>query len=118
MKANYKPDYKNVEDLSKIKGWAIVTYYFEQYALGVTGTHKRYKLILETDKPFKTKKEAVEFAKRNGIKNYQRKGQPNEGYGSKGQIDFQVHFVRTNELARNEKWDKFYDVKEYYTSSK
>lgn len=33
MKANYKPDYKKVEDLSKIKGWAIVTYYFEQYAL-------------------------------------------------------------------------------------
>ena len=50
------------------------------------------------------------------IKKYQRKGQPNEGYGSKGQVDFQVHFVRTNELARNEKWDKFYDVKEYYTS--
>lgn len=64
------------------------------------------------------KRESLKFAKRNGIKNYQRKGQPNEGYGSKGQIDFQVHFVRTNELARNEKWDKFYDVKEYYTSSK
>jgi len=50
------------------------------------------------------------------MQNYKRKGQPNEGYGSKGQIDFQVHFVKTNELARNEKWDKFHDLKEYYTS--
>lgn len=113
-----KADYEKINDLSKIKGWAIVTYYFEQYALGITGTHQRYNLILETNKPFKTKKEAVEFAKINEIKNYKRKGQPDEGYGSKGQIDFQVHFVKTNELARNEKWDKFYGLKEYYTSSK
>lgn len=110
------PDYKKVQMLSEQKGWAIATYYFEQYALGITGTHQRYVLIVNNGQPFKTKKEAVEFAKRNEIKNYKRKGQPNEGYGSKGQIDFQVHFVKTNELARNEKWDKFYDLKEYYTS--
>ena len=44
-----KADYEKINDLSKIKGWVIVTYYFEQYALGITGTHQRYNLILETN---------------------------------------------------------------------
>lgn len=106
------PDYKKIQKISEQKGWAIATYYFEQYALGITGTHQRYVLIVDNGQPFKTKKEAVAFAKNNNIRNYKKKGSPNEGYGELGAKNFTVNFVKTEELARGKKWDKFYDLKE------
>lgn len=112
------PDYKKIQMLSEQKGWAIATHYVEQYALGVTGTNQRYVLIVNNGQPFKTKKEAMEFAKDNNIKNYNKKGQPNEGYGSLGAQSFTVNFVRTKDLARGEKWDHLCHLKENLASKR
>lgn len=89
-----------IEDLKEYKGYVIITDYFEQYQWGVTGVHRFKSIILDNDKkPFKFKKDAIEFAKINGLKNSYTKGLPNEGYGSKGEKSFKVSYLKVSDLS-------------------
>lgn len=88
-----------IEDLNKQKGYVIVTKYFEQYALGVTGCHRIETIITDNGKPFPFKKDAINFAKINNIKKKSKKGSPSEGYGSLGAMSFDVYYVKADELG-------------------
>lgn len=98
----------NIKDLKELKGYVIITQYFEQYTWGITGCHRVNTIITNDGMPFRTKKEAIEYAKVNNIKNKSKKGEPNEGYGSVGAMSFTVTYKKSSELGKSE---LYYQVK-------
>lgn len=89
------------------KGYVIITEYFHQYALGITGVNRNNQIIIDKGLPFKYKKDAQAFAKINEIKSYKVKGEENVGYGSLNAKEFNVSFVKTSEL--DEKY-RYYSI--------
>lgn len=87
------------EDLKGKKGYVIVTEYFHQYALGITGINRNNKIIVNEGLPFRFKKDAQAFAKANKIKGYRKKGEKNVGYGSLNAESLEVHFIKASELG-------------------
>lgn len=96
----------NKEDLKDKKGYVIVTEYFHQYALGITGINRYNKIITNKGLPFRFKKDAQEFIKSKGINSYRKKGEKNVGYGSLNAESLDVYIIKTSEIG-----DKY----RYYT---
>lgn len=97
-------DFKKIDDNKFI----VLTNYFNQHTWGITGYSATSEIYFPKD-GWDTRREAQEFIKQKGLKEYTKKGK-NEGYGEVGREVFEVHAIKKKDIEKK----KFYRATTLY----
>lgn len=97
-------DFKKIDDNKFI----VLTNYFEQYALGITGVNLESKIYSPKD-GWDTRLEAQEFIKRNGLRKRTIKGKDSP-WGEVGRKVFEVYAIKKKDIEKK----KYYGATTLY----